>query len=208
MVDVVVERPDEAAPGRHVRVIDAFRWGLIPFWAKDAKIGNRMINARSETVATKNAFRTPFAKYRCIVPADSFYEWITIEGRDKKTPMRILRTDGAPFAFAGLWSTWTEPDTGEMVRSCTIITGPANARIARLHDRMPIMLSPGAWDEWLDPDQHDIDALARLFAPAPDELITFHPVDSAVNNARSRGAELIEPVAVPGAPLPEGGVAA
>jgi putative SOS response-associated peptidase YedK len=201
MVHVVVETPEE-------RAIDAFRWGLVPFWAKDLKIGNRMINARSETIATKNAFKRPFARTRCIVPADSFYEWVQVAGIEKKTPIRIVRTDGAPFAFAGLWATWSDPETEEVVRSCTILTGEPNARIARIHDRMPIMLPPSAWDEWLDPEQHDTAALQRFLVPAPAELMTFHPVAPAVSNVRSRGAELIVPVEVPGAPVAEDGAAA
>lgn len=197
-VYAVVQRDDQ-------RVLDTFRWGLVPFWAKDLKIGSRMINARSETLATKNAFKKPFARTRCIIPADSFYEWVQLDGHDKKTPMRIHRVDEAPFAFAGLWTTWRDPE-GEPdappVASCTIITGSPNERISRIHDRMPVLLPHTAWADWLDPDQRDTEHLQQYFTPAPAELFTFHPVDTTVNNSRSRGEELITPVHVEGAPVP------
>ena len=177
------------------RVLDTAHWGLIPFWAKDAKIGNKMINARAETVATKNAFRKPFQRQRCIIPADSFYEWVKLDGQDKKTPMRIHRVDDAPFALAGLWETWRDPEQdGELVRSCTIITGTPNDKIAPIHNRMPIMLPPSAWDEWLDRDRRDPEDLERFLVAAPSELMEFHPVSTAVNNPRTKGPELIEPV--------------
>ncbi len=177
------------------RILDVARWGLVPFWAKDPKIGNRMINARCETVATKNAYRKPLQRQRCIIPADSFFEWTTLAGHDKKTPMRIYRVDGAPFALAGLWDTWRDAE-GQLLRSCTILTGPANDAIRPLHDRMPIMLPPSAWDTWLDRDVRDPEDVQALLVPAPSELMTFHPVSTEVNNPRSRGEHLIEPVEV------------
>jgi putative SOS response-associated peptidase YedK len=177
-----------------VRVLDTSRWGLIPFWAKDAKIGNKMINARSETVAEKNAFRSAFKKKRCIIPADGFYEWTKPDGK-KRQPWFIHRPDGEPYAFAGLWETWKGPERDqEPLRSCTILTGAANAPMSKIHDRMPIMLPPSAWDMWLDPELDDQATLGKLLVPAPPEVITFHPVSTDVNNARSRGAELVEPV--------------
>jgi len=169
------------------RVLDVSRWGLIPFWAKDAKIGNKMINARAETIATKNAFRKPFQRQRCIVPADSFYEWIQIQGHPKKTPVRIHRVDDAPFAFAGIWDTWTDPE-GKRVRSCTILTGEPNSKMAQIHHRMPIMLPPSSWDLWLDREVND-----------PDELVglLYHAVSTEVNSPRNKGEHLIEPVDMP-----------
>lgn len=187
------------------RAVDTMRWGLIPSWAKDAKIGNRLINARAETVATKNSFRRAFQRSRCIVPADSFYEWMQLPGHEKKTPMRVVRADGAPFAFAGLFERWRDREAGgetAPIYSCTIITGTPNARMALLHDRMPVMLPPSSWDQWLDRTNHDTETLEALLLPAPSELITFHPVSTAVNNPRSEGAELIDPVEVPDAPVP------
>lgn len=181
------------------RTLGLSRWGLIPFWAKDATIGNKMINARAETVATKNAFRSAFARKRCIVPADGFYEWTKEAGQKVKQPWFIHRPDGEPFAFAGLWETWRGPDRDqEPVRTCTIITGAANETMSRIHDRMPVILPPSAWDTWLDPAVQDTDLLGRFLVPAPPELITFHAVSTEVNNARNQGAHLLDPVAVPG----------
>ena len=178
------------------RVLDTSRWGLIPFWAKDAKVGNKMINARSETVAEKSAFRSAFKTKRCIIPADGFYEWTRPEGKTRQ-PWFIHRPDGEPYAFAGLWETWRGPEKDqEPLRSCTVLTGAANEPMSRIHDRMPIMLPPSAWDTWLDPEVDDLDTLGKLLVPAPPELITFHPVSTDVNNARSRGEELVEPVEI------------
>ena len=179
-----------------VRRVEPLHWGLVPRWAKDPKIGNRMINARSETVAEKNAYKHAFRKKRCIIPADGFYEWTKVEGRDKKQPWFISRPDGEPFAFAGLWETWRGPDRDgdEELRSCTILTGSPNEKMAEIHDRMPVILPPDAWDTWLDEDTDDTDLLGRFLVPAPSELITFHPVSTEVNNARNQGAHLLEQI--------------
>ncbi len=185
-VYTVIERDD-------VRQLTSARWGLVPFWAKDTKVGSKMINARAETVATKNAFRKSFKRQRCIIPVDSFYEWTTYKGQKKKTPIRIHRVDDAPFAFAGLWDTWKDPD-GDRLLTCTILTGEPNEKMAEVHDRMPIMLPPGAWDLWLDNNVSDTDELQSLLVPAPSELIELHPVSTEVNNVRNKGAHLIEPV--------------
>lgn len=186
-----------------LRRLDAFHWGLVPSWAKDISVGNRMINARSETLAEKPAFKKLFATKRCIVPVDGFYEWKVIPGQKKKQPYYITRPDGEPFAFAGLWAQWRGSDaTGDVVvlRSTTIVTGSPNEKMAEIHDRMPVMLPPTAWDEWLDPDQQDLSALGRFLVPAPKELITFHPVSTEVNSVRNKGSHLIDEVApeVPG----------
>lgn len=180
------------------RRLDAFHWGLVPFWAKDPKIGSRMINARAETLVEKNSYRRPFAKRRCIVPADGFYEWKKIEGQTKKQPMYMSRVDGEPFAFAGLWEVWkdenhTDPD-GEPLRllSCTIITGEPNEKVAEVHDRMPVMLPPDRWDAWLDRDLHDTDVLQGFLVPAPAELFEIHPVSTDVNKVANNGPGLIE----------------
>jgi putative SOS response-associated peptidase YedK len=179
------------------RRLELFRWGLVPFWAKDPAIGNKMINARAETVATKNAYRRSFKKKRCIIPVDGFYEWKKIEGRKNKQPFFIHRPDGEPYAFAGLWDEWTDPeDSDRVLRSCTIITGEPNERMAELHHRMPVILPPGAWDAWLDPGNSDEAALTELLVPAPSELIVFEPVSTEVNNPRNRGSRLIEPVEI------------
>jgi putative SOS response-associated peptidase YedK len=182
-----------------VRRLDTFHWGLVPFWAKDPSAGNKMINARAETLTTKNAYKRSFAKRRCIIPADGFFEWKKIPGQKTKQPMFIHRTDGEPLAFAGLWELWRpkdapEGDDSQLLRSCTIITGEPNEKIAKIHDRMPVMLPPSAWDTWLDPANDDLDTLGKLLVPAPADLLAVHPVSTAVNNVRVKGPELIEPV--------------
>jgi len=177
-----------------VRRVEPLHWGLIPFWAKEAKIGNRMINARAESVATSNAFRHAFRKRRCIIPADGFYEWTRREGQSAKQPYFIQRPDGEPIAFAGLWEVWRPPGSDTELHSCTIITGEPNEKMAELHDRMPVMLPPDAWDQWLDPEQQDVELLGRLLVPAAKELITFHPVSTEVNNPRNRGEHLVDPI--------------
>jgi len=184
-----------------VRNVDMFHWGLVPSWSKDPKIGGRMINARAETIAEKPSFRSAFVKRRCIIPVDGFYEWAQPRnGSGAKQPMFISRVDGAPFAFAGLWESWTDPHTsgaegGPMrLLSCTIITGEPNDKIAEIHHRMPVMLPPSAWDQWLDRRDHNTVALQRLLVPAPSQLIEVHPVSADVNNVRNDRADLINPV--------------
>jgi putative SOS response-associated peptidase YedK len=202
------------------RRLDTFRWGLVPKWAKDLRIGNRLINARMESVADKPAFRSAFRRRRCIVPADGFYEWTRPAGAKRKQPWYIHRPDGEPYAFAGLWEQWrgplrpvgdsAPPDPGSerpdpgtpatedaeevTVRSVTVITGPANTKMAQLHDRMPVMLPAGVWAEWLDPDARDPVGLGRLLVPAPLELIAFEPVSTDVNDVRNKGSRLLDPV--------------
>ncbi|MCP3857116.1 MAG: SOS response-associated peptidase [Actinomycetia bacterium] len=183
------------------RQVDRVRWGLVPSWAKDEKIGNRMINARSETVAEKNAYRRAYRKRRCIVPADAFYEWEKIEGRKAKQPWLIRRPDREPFAFAGLWEAWYGPKDGdkldEPVISCTILTTEANNAMAEIHDRMPVIVAPAAWDTWLSAEVDDLEVLDSLLVPAPDALIERHPISTAVNNVRNNGPELVEPLPDP-----------
>ena len=185
------------------RLLDRFHWGLVPFWAKDPSVGSKMINARAETLAEKNSFKRPFATKRCIIPADGFYEWKKVEGHKRKQPMFLTTIDDSPFAFAGLWEVWSnerELDAaGEPLQlfSCTIVTCEANDTIAAVHDRMPVMLPPAAWDTWLDRDNRDLEALRELLVPAPSEFIRMHPVSTEVNNVRNNGAHLVaeaEPV--------------
>lgn len=183
------------------RRLGTFRWGLIPFWSKDAKGGAKMINARAESLLDKPAFKRSFERRRCIVPADGFYEWERIDAKTKQ-PWFISRADGKPMAFAGLWESWrpTKGSDDGKVRSCTIITGEPNDLVARLHDRMPVMLPPEAWDAWLDPDSHDLGALSGLLVPAPAEELTMFPVSKAVNDVRNDGPELVHRIAGDGAP--------
>ncbi len=171
------------------RVVAAQRWGLIPSWADNARIGARLINARAETVAEKPAFRSAFRRHRCIVPADSFYEWQT-SGK-VKTPFAVRRNDGQPLAFAGLWASWRNPAADERVASCTIVTTEANSLLAAIHNRMPVILPEDAWSEWLDPTNEDLVALQSLLKPFPAELMQAYPVTRLVNDVRHDGPELV-----------------
>lgn len=181
------------------RQLDLMRWGLIPFWAKSAAIGYKMINARVETVIEKNAFRNAVKKRRCIIPADAFYEWTAVPDpaakKPRKQPWCIQRTDGAPFAFAGLYESWRDPDGDDTkIFSCTILTGPANEAMQQVHDRMPIMVAPAMWDAWLDPDDEEAAALLDAIETPPASLFSIHAVDPAVNNSRSSGPQLMDQV--------------
>jgi putative SOS response-associated peptidase YedK len=185
--------------------LEVFRWGLVPGWAKDRKIASSMINARAETIATKPAFARLFVSRRCIVPAAGFYEWQTtgpgvVGSKPIKQPHFISRADQEPLAMAGIWSIWRDPSVEDAPRLVTasIITTTANGTMAPIHDRMPVMLPPSAWERWLDPAVRDIGWLESLLVPAPDELLTRHPVSTDVNSVRNGGAGLIEPVGVGG----------
>jgi putative SOS response-associated peptidase YedK len=162
------------------------RWGLVPFWAKDPSIGNRMINARAETVAEKPSFRNAYKKRRCLVLADGFYEWRK-EG-DGKTPYFISLADGSPFAFAGLWENWNSKESDESLQTTAIITTAASDFMATLHQRMPVVMLPAQAERWLDGD-------AGLLSEVIDNAPAFRawPVDRKVNNARNEGAALIDP---------------
>ena len=173
------------------RRLDAFHWGLVPRWAKELKVGARMINARAETLASKGAYKPAFQKRRCLIPADGFYEWAKRPGVKAKQPYFVHRPDGAPYAFAGLWELWRGPDgEGEPLRSCTIITTAANETMATVHDRMPVILPPEAWDTWLDRECDDLDLLGKLLVPAPPALTVLRPVSTEVNNVRHDGPQL------------------
>ena len=183
---VVVERGDR-------RAVTAYRWGLIPHWATDPRGAARRINARAETVATSPAFADSFRRRRCIVPVDGFYEW----QRDGSTrrPYFVRRPDGEPFALAGLWAGWRDPVRDEIRRTFTILTTTPNRAIARVHDRMPVVLEPAAWPLWLDPELADIGELNGLLRPAADDLLELVAVRPLVNDARNDGPELVVPVA-------------
>lgn len=162
------------------------RWGLVPFWAKDPSIGNRMINARAETVAEKPSFRNAYKNRRCLILADGFYEWRK-EG-DGKTPYFISLTDGSPFAFAGLWENWNSKESDESLQTTAIITTAASDFMAQLHQRMPVVLRPGQAGRWLDGDK---DLLSEVIDNSP--AFRAWPVDRKVNNARNEDAALIDP---------------
>lgn len=189
--DVYVVYDDGSA-----RRVDAFHWGLVPGWAKDVGIGNRLINARAETVDTNNSFKSSFARRRCIVPADGFYEWKKVEGQKKKQPFYVTRTDGEPLAFAGLWAEWHGEVAGEqvVVRSTTIITTSANETMAPVHDRMPVVLPPESWDEWLDHRNLAVARLKPLLVPAAPGVVTMRPVSVEVSNVRNDGAHLVDEI--------------
>ena len=193
-VPIVAETKD------HVRVLDRVRWGLVPSWAKDLSMGDRLINARSEGIETKPAYRRAFEKRRCLIPADGFYEWRALPGPTKKKqkqPYFIARADREPMAFAGLYEVWrdrSDPDA-EWIRSCAIVTTDANEKLAPIHDRMPVVLPETAWGEWLDPDNHDTAKLTRLLVPAPSDDFLCYAVSKLVNKPENQGSELLDPVA-------------
>jgi putative SOS response-associated peptidase YedK len=198
------------------RYLSELRWGLVPSWAKDPRTGDRMINARAESLVDKPAYQRAFQKHRCLVPAEGFYEWKP-RGR-RKQPMFIHRRDGEPMAFASLWAAWrgeggfADPrrkagacdgdkevqdgndSDGEWLRTCAIVTTNANNTLAPLHDRMPAVLEARDWERWLDPTVEDVDELGQLLLPAADDLLVAYPVGTAVNSADNDGPELVEPV--------------
>jgi putative SOS response-associated peptidase YedK len=181
-------------PNREPKRVEFFRWGLIPAWAKDASIGDRMINARAESVASKPSFRGPLKDRRCLVLADGFYEWQASAGRRTKTPVCVRLKSGGLFALAGLWDTWHTPE-GADLSSCTIITTTANEMMAPIHDRMPVILNPAAYAEWLSVEPQAPEQLIRLLAPYPSEEMTAYPVSTLVNSPRNDVAECVVPVA-------------
>jgi putative SOS response-associated peptidase YedK len=172
------------------RKLEMLHWGLIPSWADDPSIGNRMINARAETVAEKPSFRKAFRNHRCLVLADGFYEWQkTANG---KQPYYIRMEDDSPFAFAGLWESWKN---GSEVRSATIITTDANDVVAPIHNRMPVILHPEDYDLWLDPDFDEKEPLSTLLKPYPAEAMEAYPVSRVVNSPSNNEPSCIESVA-------------
>jgi putative SOS response-associated peptidase YedK len=197
VIAVVTRHPRDADgtpdPDQKVRSLRVMRWGLVPHWAKQRSIGNKMINARSETAGTKPAYRDAMTRRRCLLPADGWFEW----RRDAagKQPFFMTRTDGGSLAMAGLWSVWrdpAEPDASPLV-TCAVLTRDAVGRLAGIHDRMPVLLGPDQWSAWLDPDQEDV---AELLAQ-PDQSVLdsleLRPVSDAVNSVRNNGPSLIEP---------------
>ena len=174
--------------GQGPRRAGMMRWGLVPSWAKDISVGNRMINARAETLAKRPAFRTALQRRRCLVVADGFYEWASVGNH--RIPMRFTLKSGEPFAFAGLWERWKAP-SGEDILSCTIITTSPNAVMQPVHDRMPVMLSSEAESLWLDADAQDTETLTRLLVPFPAEEMDAYEVSSLVNSPRNDLPECI-----------------
>lgn len=169
------------------------KWGLVPSWAKDALIGAKLINARSETVTEKPSFREAFKKRRCIIPADGFYEWQRTNS--KKQPYFFRMQDEHPFGFAGLWEKWKAID-GQVLETCTILTTEANEVLQPVHDRMPVILHPEDYELWLDVDMRKLDLTKELLRPYPAEEMISYPVSTAINSPHNQGASLIERMAV------------
>lgn len=207
VVPAVVTRPprgERDAPAR--RQLVSLRWGLVPTWAKDARIGSRMINARMESVADKPAFRAAFARRRCLLPADGYYEWYeteqrTARGKPVKQPFFIHPRDGRPLAMAGLYEIWRDPSLAEddpaaFRWTCTVLTTAAEDDVGHLHDRMPLLVEPDRWADWLDPAPRETDALLDLLVPAAPGRLEAHPVSTEVNNVRNDGPQLVDPLPV------------
>jgi putative SOS response-associated peptidase YedK len=207
-VYAVVERTPRGEPeAEPVRQLRTVRWGLVPSWAKDPSIGSRLINARVESVAEKPAFRKAFAKRRCLLPADGYFEWYG-EERGKKQPFFIRPPDGAVLAMAGLYEFWRDPgkdddDPDAWLTTCTVITTSAPDDLGRIHDRMPMVVERVAYGTWLDPAIEDLDRLTGLLVPAAPGRLTAYPVSKEVSNVRNNGPQLIEPVQIEDAPGPD-----
>jgi putative SOS response-associated peptidase YedK len=190
--NIAPTQPVLVIPNDDQNTADFFVWGLIPMWAKDPSIGNRMINARAETLEEKPAFRGSLKYKRCLVLADGFYEWKASEGKKAKTPFFIHMKDRKPFAFAGLWDSWNSPD-GSLVRSCTIITTEPNELTSIIHNRMPVILHPRDYARWLDPSPQTPDQLKPLLKPFPADLMNAYPVSPLVNTPANDKPELVVP---------------
>jgi putative SOS response-associated peptidase YedK len=204
-VYAVLSRPpskDRAAPP--VRRLRTLVWGLVPSWAKDPSIGNRMINARVETVAEKPSYRKAFATRRCLLPADGYYEWYktdqrTTSGRPRKQPFFIRPTEGCTLAMAGLYEIWRDParerdDDKAFLWTCTVITTTAEDSLGHIHDRMPMLVEPADYATWLDPRISDPAELSRLLVPASPGKLEAYPVSTMVNDVKNNGPELVDPL--------------
>jgi putative SOS response-associated peptidase YedK len=195
--NVAPSQPVAVVRDGQARAVELFRWGLIPSWAKDPSIGNRMINARAETLLEKPTFKAAFTRRRCLVLADGFFEWKHAAGKAARSqPYYFRLADGKPFAFAGLWDLWTPADGSELP-TCTVITTQANARVGEVHDRMPVILDAATMWDWLDPQARPAD-LTGLLRPYPPEKMSTQPVSTMVNSPSVDTPECIAPVSLPG----------
>ena len=199
---VVVRKPVQKEPttadNEPVRSLRLMRWGLIPSWAKSASIGAKMINARSETLAEKPAYKRAFAARRCLVPADGYYEWVTLEDGTKQ-PYFHRPADGSELVMAGLYEIWKDPaeeDPDARVWSCTVITTTAADDVGHIHDRSPMVLDPEHWEKWLDPDLQDLEQLATLLKPAVSGKLEIWPVSTDVNSVKNNRPDLLDRVEV------------
>lgn len=168
-----------------------FSWGLIPSWAKDPSIGNRMINARAETLAEKPTFKNALRRRRCLILADGFFEWQTLPNQKAKQPIYFHLANQKPFGFAGLWEIWHAPD-GSEIRSCTIITTQPNKLVEPVHNRMPVIVKDNGIPLWLSPEEHSASALSPILVPYPENLMSYHPVSLLVNNPANDSPECIK----------------
>lgn len=191
--NVAPTQPVAVVPNDGRQQLEFYTWGLIPFWAKDPSIGSRMINARAETLAEKPSFKSALRQRRCLILADSFYEWKQEPGMKTKTPMRIQLKDGQPFAFAGLWERWKSPE-GTDLRSCTIITTEPNEFMAAIHNRMPVILPSADYMRWIEPESREPEELLGLLKPYPADMLMAYPVSRLVNSPANDNAEVIQPL--------------
>jgi putative SOS response-associated peptidase YedK len=180
-------------PNTGDKTLAMYRWGLIPSWSKDPSIGDKMINARAESLAEKPSFRNAYRRRRCLIIADGFYEWKQEPGMKSKQPMFIRMKNGLPFAFAGLWEIWKSPN-GSEIRSCTIITTSPNTLLEPIHNRMPVILPPSFFERWLVPEERHPEQLADLLVPYDATEMVVFPVSRMVNSPQYDSAELIQPV--------------
>jgi putative SOS response-associated peptidase YedK len=191
--NIAPTQPIMAIPNDSKAMADFFVWGLIPSWAKDPEIGSRLINARAETLGEKPSFRGAYKYRRCLIPTDGFFEWKHETGSKVKTPYWIHLQSNQPFAFAGLWESWQSPDGGT-IRSATIITTEPNSLMAQLHNRMPVILAPENYDQWLDPQPQKPEDLQKLLAPFPAKEMTAYPVSMLVNSPANDRPEAIQAI--------------
>lgn len=177
------------------RVLEHFRWGLVPSWAKDPALGHRLFNARAETIAEKPSFRSAFAKRPCAIPVDGFYEWDHRPGKNRQ-PHFFTRVDGVPMVLAGLYEHWRDPDSPDSppLATCTIITTAPSSDMEEIHDRMPVILERNRVDAWLNPVEVGVDERLALLHPAPAQTLRHHGVSSLVGSVKNDGPELIEPL--------------
>ena len=194
--DLLAIRADSVGSMHFARL----RWGLIPSWAREASIGHRLINARSETAAEKPSFRSAFRSRRCLIPADGFYEWLRpsssdSRGRPPSIPHFFRKHDGLGMMMAGLWESWTDRTTGECIDSCTILTTSANADVVPIHHRMPVLLESNRWTEWLDPELKAAGRIEPMLVPAASDTLEHFEVGTQVNHPRHDAPDCIEPAA-------------
>jgi len=190
--NIAPSQPILVLPNNGTNQVDFFVWGLIPSWAKDPSIGNRLINARAETLGEKPAFRTAYRNRRCLIFSDGFFEWQAHTGSKGKVPHFIRLKSARPFALAGLWETWNAPD-GSVVNSATIITTTPNTLMVKLHNRMPVILAPDAYAQWLDPSPRAAPDLQKWLIPYPAEQMAAYPVSTLVNRPENDRPEVILP---------------